>query len=210
VDQESEIGNRKPEIRNQKSENGNRTTIEKFPSSAFRFLTSDSRPINSRVTKQGPIFITIQHMIRRLFLFLFTTVIIAGTASAQQHFTEVLSAAKDSGKNVLIVFSGSDWCIPCIKMEKQVFLSNAFKEYAREHLVVVHADFPRLKKNQLPKEQQTTNEALADKYNSRGSFPMTVLTDPNGTVLQEWPGYEDKLTASLFIEQLEMAVHAGK
>lgn len=132
------------------------------------------------------------------------------TASAQQNFTGVLSTAKDSGKNVLIVFSGSDWCIPCIKMEKQVFLSDTFKEYAREHLVIVHADFPRLKKNQLPKEQQTSNEALADKYNSQGSFPLTVLTDPNGIVIKEWPGFEDKLTASLFIEQLEMAVHARK
>ena len=132
------------------------------------------------------------------------------TASAQQNTTGIFSAAKDSGKNVLIVFSGSDWCIPCIKMEKQVFLSDKFKEYAREHLVIVHADFPRLKKNQLPKEQQTSNEVLADKYNSQGSFPLTVLTDPNGTVIKEWAGYEDKLTASLFIEQLEMAVHARK
>jgi thioredoxin-related protein len=199
--QEGEIGNRK-------SENKERNKSLKFPFSAlgFQFLVS----VNSRVTKQGPIFIIIHNMIRRLFFFLLATAVLAGTASAQQHFTEVLSAAKDSGKNVLIVFSGSDWCIPCIKMEKQVFLNDAFKEYAREHLVIVHADFPRLKKNQLPKEQQTANEALADKYNSHGSFPMTVLTDPNGMVLEEWPGYEGKLTASLFIEQLEMAVHARK
>jgi thiol-disulfide isomerase/thioredoxin len=60
-------------------------------------------------------------MAKRLFLLLLTTGMIIGSAHAQNKFAEVLSSAKDSGKNVLIVFSGSDWCIPCIKMEKQVF-----------------------------------------------------------------------------------------
>ncbi|HSB93945.1 MAG TPA: thioredoxin family protein [Flavitalea sp.] len=146
-------------------------------------------------------------MIKRVFLLLFTTLLIGGTMHAQEKFADALAAAKDSGKHVLIVFSGSDWCIPCIKMEKQVFLADDFRKYASDHLVIVHADFPRLKKNQLSATQQSINEALADKYNTHGSFPMTVLTDPEGHVIKEWPGYEDKLTASVFIQQLESAMH---
>jgi len=127
-----------------------------------------------------------------------------------QTLPEVLATAKDSGKNVLIIFSGSDWCIPCIKMEKQVFEKQEFKDYAGSHLAIVHADFPRLKKNQLPKEQQQLNESLAEKYNAKGSFPLTVLTNADGKVLKEWAGYKDDLTAMLFIQQVESAAHATK
>lgn len=149
-------------------------------------------------------------MTKHLFLVLLTIGGIISSASAQQQFSEILSSAKDSGKNVLIVFSGSDWCIPCIRMEKQVFTAELFREFASDHLMIVHADFPRLKKNQLSKEQQSVNESLAEKYNSKGSFPMTVLIDPEGNVLKEWPGYKEELTASKFIEQVESAAHAGK
>jgi thioredoxin-related protein len=148
-------------------------------------------------------------MVKKIFLIVLVATAIWSPVRAQQGFNEILSAAKHSGKNVLIVFSGSDWCIPCIKMEKQVFMDDQFKQYATDHLVVVHADFPRLKKNQLSKEQQSFNESLADKYNTQGSFPMTVLTDAQGKVLKEWPGYKDDLTASLFIKQAESATHGG-
>src|SRR6476620_729050 len=121
--------------------------------------------------------------------------LIAYASVQAQNFQEVLSTAKDSGKNVLIIFSGSDWCIPCIKMEKQVFEKQEFKEFSAAHLAIVHADFPRLKKNQLPRDRQLMNESLAQKYNPKGSFPLTVLTDADGKVLKEWAGYKDDLTA---------------
>lgn len=146
-------------------------------------------------------------MIRQITILL-AAMVISLAASAQKNLDEALGTARDSGKNILIVFSGSDWCIPCIKMEKQVFENEEFKKYAGDHLVIVHADFPRLKKNQLAKDQQAINEQLADKYNKKGSFPLTVLTDATGKVLKEWPGYSDQLTASAFVSQVETAVHA--
>src|SRR5690349_11721501 len=99
------------------------------------------------------------------------------------NFNDAKQESSKSGKNILVSFSGSDWCIPCIKMEKNVFESDAFNSYASENLVLVKADFPRLKKNQLSKEQTALNEKLAATYNPNGKFPLTVLVDQNGKVI---------------------------
>lgn len=105
------------------------------------------------------------------------------------NFDEAVNTAKTENKNVLLNFSGSDWCAPCIKMKKEVFESEAFQALASESLVLVRADFPRNKKHQLSKEQTQHNEALAEKYNPKGKFPLTLLIDANGKVIKEWDGY---------------------
>ncbi|MEI8060167.1 MAG: thioredoxin family protein, partial [Ferruginibacter sp.] len=70
-----------------------------------------------------------------------------------------------------------------------------FTQYASDNLVLLNADFPRKNKNQLSKEQQKINEALAEKYNPQGSFPFTLLLDSNGNKLKVWDGfYKDGVT----------------
>ena len=109
--------------------------------------------------------------------------------------------AVHQNKYILLNFSGSDWCGPCIKMKKEVFESESFLSLAEKHLVLLRADFPRAKKNQLSKEQTEHNEVLAEKYNPEGKFPFTVLLDSNGKVLKKWDGYvfssQDKFIADL-------------
>lgn len=104
------------------------------------------------------------------------------------NFDKAKSEAQASHKQILVNFSGSDWCGPCIKLTKEVFENETFKKYANDKLVLVRADFPRMKKNKLSKEQTTLNEALADKYNKEGTFPLTLLLDENGNVLKKWAG----------------------
>lgn len=110
-------------------------------------------------------------------------------------FNTAKSEAVTEKKMILLNFSGSDWCGPCIKLKKEVFESAEFKEYAADHLVLVRADFPRQKKNQLSKEQTTRNETLAEQYNPKGIFPLTVLIDPNGKVVKEWEGFQTSIPA---------------
>ncbi len=52
--------------------------------------------------------------------------------------------------------------------------------------------FPRKKKNQLPAEQQKINDEMADKYNSQGKFPFTLLLNDEGKVLRTWEGLPDE------------------
>jgi thioredoxin-related protein len=117
--------------------------------------------------------------------------------------------ATESHKNILVNFSGSDWCGPCIRMHKEIFESEAFTKYAPNNLVLVNADFPRLKKNQLSKEQTKLNESLADKYNPGGKFPYTVLLDANGKVLKSWEGYSP-MSPDKFIEDVNSAAHGAR
>jgi thioredoxin-related protein len=93
------------------------------------------------------------------------------------NFDKAKADAAQTHKLILINFSGSDWCGPCIRLRKEILETPAFEHYATEHLLLVRADFPRQKKNQLSKEQVKLNEALADKYNPEGKFPFTLVVD---------------------------------
>jgi len=116
-------------------------------------------------------------------------------------FDQAKHQAKDNNKMILLNFSGSDWCAPCIKMKKEIFESEQFQEFADANLVLVRADFPRTKKNQLEASQREHNERLAEQYNPNGKFPLTLLLDSNGTVKQEWDGYSN-MTVDAFIDQV--------
>ncbi|RWY47142.1 thioredoxin family protein [Mucilaginibacter gilvus] len=125
------------------------------------------------------------------------------------NFTEVQKEAKQSHKLIVINFSGSDWCGPCIRLRKEILESASFEQYAQEHLLLVRADFPRQKKNKLNEEQVKRNEALAEKYNPEGKFPYTLLVDENGKVLKDWDGFPNE-TATEFVAQLNQTVNAGR
>jgi thioredoxin-related protein len=95
----------------------------------------------------------------------------------------VKKEAVSQNKPILLVFSGSDWCAPCIKLDKSIWQSAEFKEYAATNLVLERADFPKKKQNQLDPDLKKQNEGLADIYNKDGIFPLVVVLDSNGKVL---------------------------
>ncbi len=110
---------------------------------------------------------------------------------------------------ILLNFSGSDWCGPCIRLKKEIFESASFKTYAGDNLVLVNADFPRSKKNKLTKEQVKINEALADQYNPKGIFPFTLLLNAEGKVLKTYDGLPD-ISAAAFTSELKTFTNARK
>ncbi len=119
-------------------------------------------------------------------------------------FSTAISTAKKEHKFILLSFSGSDWCGPCIKLHKEVFTTTDFIKLAGEKMVLLNADFPRYKKNQLSKEQQKSNDDLAEKYNYKGAFPLTVLLDENGKMLKNWEGFPASIPD--FIEDIQRTV----
>ncbi|PWS28844.1 thiol-disulfide isomerase [Pedobacter yonginense] len=117
------------------------------------------------------------------------------------NFSEAQKEAKAKHKQILINFSGSDWCGPCIRLRSEILESESFEKYAASNLILVRADFPRQKKNQLSKEQIKLNESLAELYNKDGHFPYTVLVDENGKVLKTWDGFPNE-TAQAFVNEV--------
>ena len=137
---------------------------------------------------------------KSLFIFFLIALLISSTEWLT-NFDQAKNTATHEHKYILLSFSGSDWCGPCIKMKKEVFESETFQALANDKLVLVRADFPRQRKNQLSQDQIKHNEGLAEKYNPEGKFPYTLLLDQNGKVVKQWDGYvfasQDKFIADL-------------
>ncbi len=91
--------------------------------------------------------------------------------------------AAEQNKHILLVFSGSDWCGPCIKLDKNIWQSEEFKKDAKKNWILVKADFPKKKANQLSPELTESNNQLAEKYNKDGNFPFVVVIDKAGKVM---------------------------
>ena len=116
---------------------------------------------------------------------------LAGNAQEwKTDFKEAKQIAEKENKEILLVFQGSDWCAPCIKLDRQVWSTKEFQQYAKEHFVLLKADFPRKSGNALPEDQQLKNNKLAEIYNQNGYFPFVVKLDENGKVLGE-VGYKN-------------------
>jgi thioredoxin-related protein len=92
-------------------------------------------------------------------------------------FKKASSAAKASGKYMLLDFSGSDWCGWCIRLEKEVFSQDAFKDFAEKNLVCVLVDFPRAKEQ--TEELKRQNLDLERKYDIKG-YPTIIVLSPDG------------------------------
>ena len=85
-------------------------------------------------------------------------------------------------------------------MHREIFGTEVFGHMADSSLVMVNADFPRMKKDQLPAAQQKLNDAMADQYDSKGKFPYTVLMTADGKVLKAWEGFPDETPEAFALE----------
>lgn len=103
--------------------------------------------------------------------------------------TDYAAAAKqaaDSGKYMLVNFSGSDWCGWCIRLDKEVFSQKAFHDYATASLVPVLLDFPRDKAQSDAVKKQ--NEDLQQKYGVQG-YPTVLILSSKGDLVAQ-TGYQ--------------------
>jgi len=96
-------------------------------------------------------------------------------------YDAALKASASKGKPVLIDFTGSDWCGWCIKLDREVFETREFRDYADSRLILLKLDFPRNKPQTA--QEKAKNEALASKYGVEG-FPTVLLVDSTGKVLK--------------------------
>lgn len=115
-----------------------------------------------------------------MFLFIGT---LGFSQNWKTNFEQAKAQSISENKNILLVFSGSDWCAPCIKLENTIWKSEDFKNEAKQKWVIYKADFPKKKANLLPNELTASNKKLAEQYNKSGNFPLVLLLDKTGAVL---------------------------
>lgn len=126
-------------------------------------------------------------------------VLFSASATAQNRFDLAKKNAAEKNELIILNFSGSDWCIPCIKLHKNIIETEDFKKLSADNvLIYLNADFPRSKKNQPSAEIKKENETLADEYNPNGLFPLTLVLNSDGKILKKWEGLpsEDAKTFS--------------
>lgn len=100
----------------------------------------------------------------------------------QTDFAAARKLAAEKKLPILADFSGSDWCGWCIKLDKEVFSQDVFRNWAKDNVVLFLADFPR--KSVLPEEIKKQNRKLMDKYGVQG-FPTVLILDAEGNMLQQ-------------------------
>jgi len=87
---------------------------------------------------------------------------------------EAVALAKKENKAVMVEFTGSDWCPPCMMMKKEVFSKPEFFSLATEDYVLVQIDVPRGNE-----EVRKKNRPIAQKY-AIEAYPTVVLLDADG------------------------------
>lgn len=107
-------------------------------------------------------------------------------------YDEAIKASKENKKDIFLVFSGSDWCVNCIKLKKNVLSTPAFETFANGQFNLLVLDFPSNKANALPEKQVKKNEAIAEKYNKDGAFPLCIILNSEGKVVGEIKSYTNE------------------
>lgn len=121
------------------------------------------------------------------------------TEALFSNYDEAIKYAKVNKQPVLIIFSGYDWCKPCMIFKKFILSSKKFKSYYPKKFPILLLSFPIEEKNKLPEQQMTYNQTFADKYNKSGIFPYMVMINIEGTPLGDLT-YQEETTGD-FIKQ---------
>lgn len=115
--------------------------------------------------------------------------LLAGSAVAGEawltDYDAAMAAARDQGKPVLTIFTGSDWCPHCRTLEEKVLHTETFRQWADDRLVLLMIDLPQ---QGISAEERAIRSRVCVKYGVR-TFPSAVLIGPDGGRITAQTGY---------------------
>jgi thioredoxin-related protein len=133
--------------------------------------------------------------------------VVAASAQASdrwlRNYDEAMAAAERTGRPVLTIFTGSDWCPHCVTLEKKVLDSQHFLAWAEHRVVLLMIDLPQ---QGISQEERNVRSRVCIKYGVR-SFPNTVLIAPDGAKIMAQSGYHGQ-TPEAWLAALEKHVPA--
>ncbi len=129
---------------------------------------------------------------RFIFLFLaFSSFILSGQEEKASFWVYDLNEAKEiakrENKTILLYFTGSDWCRPCMMLKEDFFDSYKFNKY-KDSYVFLYIDIPR-DRDLLTEKQKVENYKVMDMYNKQKTFPLIFMINHKGKVLDQISGY---------------------
>ena len=139
---------------------------------------------------------------------------VAPAFAAVEWYTDLAAAQKQAAaeaKNVLVSFTGSDWCSWCMKLRRDVLEKPAFAQYIANKLVPVEIDVPHQPARVGGAQQLEANKKICARYGV-DTFPTLLVITADGRAAggvvgcSEWEDVEVKLDAALDnVEQLQLA-----
>ena len=113
---------------------------------------------------------------------------------------EAVAASQKEDKPILFFFTGSDWCTPCRRLQKEVFSKPTFAEWATENVVLLELDYPRNKTQS--KELKEQNEMLYEQFDIDG-YPTVWIakakTDSFGEAILSSLNFENGLARTGYV-----------
>jgi thiol-disulfide isomerase/thioredoxin len=113
-----------------------------------------------------------------------------GKPSVEPRFLDdvdlALERAAEIKQPILLEFTGSDWCPPCMKMHREVLATPEFKEFSEREILYVVLQFLRYQPQ--PAALREANERAAARYRVNG-FPTYILLDSSGKELARHVGF---------------------
>ena len=132
-------------------------------------------------------------LVLKIYLVLFPLIF-----SGDIFFSQSLEQSIEEEKEILLVFSGSDWCTFCIRFNDLILENEKSGKAIGDKYIIHVADFPKRKK--LSKIKISENEWRAESYNPKGTFPKIVIIDPISqdykTIIYH-PGKEEQFVLQL-------------
>ncbi len=110
---------------------------------------------------------------------------VAGETAWETNMPQAIKRAQQENKFVLVLFTGSDWCGPCIELKQNILSKEEFKNYAKDKYVLLELDYPQ--RSTQSEEVKQDNLAIKEKYNIAG-FPTIFVLDTQGVVLSSLVG----------------------
>jgi len=137
-----------------------------------------------------------------LFLALFA-VVARGETRWLTEYSAALAAAEETGRPILTVFTGSDWCQHCRTLERNVLETETFRTWAEDRVVLLMIDLPQ---QGISLEDRKARSRVCLKYGVR-SFPSVVLVAPDGAAIATQAGYHGQ-AAETWVATLETRLPA--
>ncbi|MFT4843308.1 MAG: thioredoxin-related protein [Candidatus Azotimanducaceae bacterium] len=122
-------------------------------------------------------------------------------------FDKAVASAKKQGKDLLVDFTGSDWCGWCIKLDAEVFAHAEFVDAMSKKYVLVALDYPRQKPAMDKVPNPVRNAEVSGEYGV-GGYPTIMLLTSNGDVLGS-ASYEEGGPAN-YVAHLEKVASEGR
>ncbi|MDA0323846.1 MAG: thioredoxin family protein [Verrucomicrobia bacterium] len=115
-------------------------------------------------------------------------------------YDAALKAAAENGNPIILDFTGSDWCGYCIQMQKQIFSSETWQEFAAGNLNMVTIDFPS-DESIVPKKFRERNELLRDRFGIKG-FPTYIFLEPDGKTVIGQEGADPQADPAGYVRKI--------